>query len=94
MTACDVWPVADGAAAPFSNVASGKPAVQSSLLSHGNTADKALDGTHRVPCSQTAGDSSPPHWWQVDLQNTLCVATVTVNNTHWAGKRERVDGFI
>ena len=85
--ACDVWPVADGAAAPFTNVASGKPAVQSSNVSN-HEADRALDRTHSGPCSLTHTDSPPPHWWQVDLQNTFCVVTVTVDNTINSGKRE------
>ena len=87
VTACDVWPVADGAAAPFTNVASGKPAVQSSLHKNNNyfAADKALDGMGS-PCSRTSTNSAPPHWWQVDLQNTFRVTTVTVTNT--IGKRE------
>ena len=77
VTACGVCPVADGEATLFTNVAVGKPAVQSSTLFPKHRADLAVDGRRQIPCSKTDNSAQ---WWQVDLNATFCVVTVTMDN--------------
>jgi F5/8 type C domain len=69
----------------YSNLALNKPASQSST--DGNfVAANAVDGnlaTLAVYCAITSYHSPRPHWWAVDLGNSVFVYGVNLTNRDW-----------